>query len=117
MSYEVFLEKNFPKLESLLGSKSKICAVFTGTQLFHATQLSSLGFQSELFPREICFPLNTSVCAWKDIDVQVSERMMAVLNSSGEAAEAEFLEVFKETSEATHQTGACSRYNSYGRCK
>jgi len=95
------------------GSKAKICPVFTGTQLFNAEQISGLEFQSEVMARDIVFPLNTSVTAWRDVYVQIAERAMSVLDSSGEAAEASFLSLLKETHESTHQAGACSRYRRF----
>jgi hypothetical protein len=66
-------------------SSSKIVTSFKGTQLFNAAQLGEYGFTQEVIARDLGFPVNNTVTTWKDVDVQVAERSLAV--SSGRDSE------------------------------
>jgi hypothetical protein len=73
-------------------SRSKFVASFMGTQLFNAAQLSEYGFTQEVMARDLSFPVNNTVTAWKDVDVQVAERSLAVTSghdSEGAASDSE----------------------------
>jgi hypothetical protein len=66
-------------------SSSKFVASFMGRQLFNAVQLSEYRFTQEVIARDLGFPVNNTVTTWKDVDVQVAERSLAV--SSGRDSE------------------------------
>jgi hypothetical protein len=73
-------------------SSSKFVASFMGRQLFNAAQLSEYGFTQEVIARDLGFPVNNTVTAWEDVDVQVAERSLAVTsghNSEGAASKSE----------------------------
>jgi hypothetical protein len=63
--------------------------------------------------RDISFPVNNTVTPWKDVDVQVAERSLAVSGGHESDSAASFLRLLKETYESTHQAGACTREVGY----